>query len=71
MQYQGYRRRQQSDDRRFDNWIEAFRGTRILEDTLTGERHNVNLAYSREIVDRLNQGDPGRYREIPLADLGR
>jgi hypothetical protein len=71
MQYQGSRRRQQSGDRRFDNWIENFRGTRIVEDTHTGTRATVDLGHSTEIVRRLNDQEPGRYREIPLRDLNR
>jgi len=71
MQYQGYRRRQQSDDRRFDNWIETFRGTRIVEDTHTGIRGTVDLGHSTEIVRKLNEQEPGRYREIPLGELNR
>jgi hypothetical protein len=65
------RDRDQSLQRTHDNWTEAFRGTRIILDTDTDERRNVNLAYSREIVERLNQREPDRYREIPLSELNR
>jgi hypothetical protein len=71
MQYQGYRRQQQSDDRRFDNWSEAFRGTRIVEDTHTGTHATVDLGISTDIVRKLNEQEPGRYREIPLRELNR
>jgi hypothetical protein len=52
------------------NWTEAFRGTRIVEDTRTGQWRDVDLAYSADTVRRLNEreGYP-RYREIPLRDL--
>ena len=41
-------------------------------DTRTGTRRDVNLGYSTEIVQRLNQQEGrDRYREIPLQDLSR
>ena len=60
------RGREDSLQRMHDNWTEALRGTRIIEDTLTRERRNVNLSYSTEIVNQLNRQEPGRYQEIPL-----
>jgi len=63
--------RQQAEQRMADNWTEAFRGTRVIEDTRTGTRADVPLGYSAEIVDRLNRQSPGRYREIPLRELNR
>jgi hypothetical protein len=64
--------RAQAQQRMHDKWTEVFRGTRIVEDTLTGERRTVDLAYSREIVQRLNEIEgPGRYREIPLWQLNQ
>jgi hypothetical protein len=63
--------RQQAEQRMADNWTEAFRGTRVVEDTRTGTRAHVPLGDSAEIVERLNRHSPGRYREIPLRDLNR
>ena len=62
--------RNRAQDRMHANWTEAFRGTRIVEDTRTGRWHDVDLAYSADTVRRLNEreGSP-RYREIPLRDL--
>ena len=41
-------------------------------DTPTGTRRDVNLGYSTEIVQRLNQQEGyERYREIPLRDLNQ
>jgi hypothetical protein len=62
--------RSRAQDRMNANWTEAFRGTRIVEDTRTGRWHDVDLAYSGDTVRRLNEreGYP-RYREIPLRDL--
>jgi len=55
-----------------DNWTEAFRGTRVVEDTRTGTRGDVNLGYSTEIVRRLNQQEGyERYRVIPLQELNQ
>jgi hypothetical protein len=64
--------RNQAQDRSNANWTEAFRGTRIVEDTRTGQWRDVDLAYSADNVRRLNEreGYP-RYREIPLRDLNR
>lgn len=64
------RSRDQSLQRMHDNWTEAFQGTRIILDTATGNRVQGNLAYTREIVQRLNEREGGdRYREIPLREL--
>ena len=62
--------RNRAQDRMHANWTEAFRGTRIVEDTRTGRWQDVDLAYSADTVRRLNEreGSP-RYREIPLRDL--
>lgn len=51
-----------------DDAVEVLRGTRAIEDTKTGERANVNLGDSDEIVDGLNKTDPDRYRQIRLRD---
>jgi hypothetical protein len=64
--------RNQALNRIHNNWTEAFRGTRVVEDTRTGTRYDVNLGYSTEIVQRLNQQEGSeRYREIPLRDLNQ
>ena len=66
------RNQERARDRMHDNWTEAFRGTRVVEDTRTGTRRDVNLGYSTEIVQRLNQQEGyERYREIPLRDLNQ
>jgi hypothetical protein len=64
--------RERSQQRIHDKWTEVIRGTRIVEDTLTGERRDVGLGYSHEIVRRLNEGaGTDRYREIPLWQLNQ
>ena len=68
---QSTQNRHQAEQRIADNWTEVLRGTRVIEDTRTGTRVDANLAYSAEIVDRLNRQSPGRYREIPLRELSR
>ena len=64
--------RERSQQRIHDKWTEVIQGTRIVEDTLTGERRDVDLGHSKEIVRRLNQGEgTDRYREIPLWQLNQ
>ncbi len=64
--------RARSEQRIHDKWTEVIRGTRIVEDTLTGERRDVDLGYSKDIVRRLNEAEgPDRYREIPLWQLNQ
>jgi hypothetical protein len=48
---------------------EIIRGYRTVEDTQTGYRKDVDLGYSKEIVDKLNEKEGyNRYKEIPLRD---
>lgn len=64
--------RARAQQRMHDKWTEVIRGTRIVEDILTGERGTVDLSYSKEIVRRLNEIDgSGRYQEIPLWQLNQ
>jgi hypothetical protein len=66
---QATQNRQRSLDRSHADWTEAIRGTRTIVDTRTGDRANVDLHYARDIVRKLNQREPDRYREVPLRDL--
>ena len=69
---QGSANRQGVQQRTHDKWIEVFQGTRIVEDSLTGERGDVNLGWSKKIVQKMNQAEGHeRYREIPLWQLNR
>ena len=47
---------------------EVIRGYRTMEDTASGNRTTVDLGHIDNVVDKLNEGDPGRYRQIPLRD---
>ncbi len=47
---------------------EVIRGSRTVEDTQTGHRTSVDLGNVDQIVDKLNEHDPGRYIQIPLRD---
>jgi hypothetical protein len=48
---------------------EIIRGYRTVEDTQTGYHKDVDLGYSKEIVDKLNEKEGyNRYKEIPLRD---
>jgi hypothetical protein len=55
-------------DRSFADFDEVIVGYRTVEDTTTGARHSVNLGNAHDIVERLNEYDPGRYKEVPLKD---
>jgi hypothetical protein len=50
------------------NEDEIIRGDRTVVDTTTGEKTSVDLGNVDQVVDNLNAGDPGRYKEIPLRD---
>ena len=64
--------RERAEQRIHDKWTEVFRGTRIVEDTQTGRRGDVDLAWSRDFVRKLNEREGyGRYREIPLWQLNQ
>jgi hypothetical protein len=64
--------RQRSEEKVHNMWIEVIRGTRIVEDTDTGRRTDVNLGWSTEIVQTLNHAEGrDRYREIPLWELNQ
>ena len=71
MQYRGYRRDQTRRDASFGGWRENFMGVRVVEDSRTGTRSTVDHGHSTELVQKLNQQDPGRYREIPLRELNQ
>jgi hypothetical protein len=66
---QASQNRQRSLERSHADWTEAFRGTRTIVDTRTGERAHVDLHYARDIVRTLNKREPGRYQEVPLREL--
>ncbi len=47
---------------------ETIRGYRTVEDITAGDRTSVDLGDVHRIVEKLNEHDPGRYREVPLRD---
>lgn len=61
-------RQEMAADRGFADQDEIIRGYRAVEDTQTGQQADVNLEDAHAIVDKLNEGDPGRFIEIPLRD---
>jgi hypothetical protein len=50
------------------NEDEIIRDYRDVEDTTTGEKTSVDLGNVDDVVNNLNQADPGRYKEVPLRD---
>jgi hypothetical protein len=67
-QNQDWQRNQLNQSRSNDDFDEMIRGYRTVEDTRTGEKKSVDLGNVDNIVDSLNQNDPGRYQQIPLRD---
>jgi len=55
-------------DRSAADFDEVIRGYRTMEDTRTGEHTSQNLGDIHEMVEKLNEAYPGRYKEIPLRD---
>lgn len=48
---------------------EVIRGYRTVEDTETGERHEANLGWVDNVVDKMNENAGyARYKAIPLRD---
>ena len=47
---------------------EVIRGYRTVYDTESGNRSSADLGNVNEIVNSLNERDPGRYIQIPLRD---
>lgn len=63
--------RSRSFDRSLADWTEVFRGSRVVEDTRTGERTDLDIGWVDRQVERLNEAAGyERYRQIPLRDLG-
>jgi hypothetical protein len=71
MHWQGMRNRSKQEDDMRVAWRQQHIGVSVVEDTRTGTRSTVNHGHSTELVNRLNEQDPGRYREIPLSELNR
>jgi hypothetical protein len=55
-------------DRTNTDFDEVIRGYRTIEDTQTGDHASADLGNVNEIVNSLNEHDPGRYIQIPLRD---
>lgn len=71
MHWQGMRNRSKREDDMRAAWREQHIGVRVVEDTRTGTQSTVEHGHSTELVRRLNEQEPGRYREIPLRELSR
>ena len=69
MQWQGMRNQSRRHDDMYAAWREQHIGVRVVEDTIGGTRRTVELGHSTELVRKLNEREPGRYREIPLREL--
>jgi len=70
--FDGYLKSIQHDslltDRSNTDFDEVVRGFRTVYDTQTDERAPADLGNVDEIVNSLNERDPGRYIQIPLRD---
>jgi len=67
-QNKAWERRSLETSRSNTDFDEVIRGDRTVLDTETGNRTSVDLGNVDRIVDKLNEGDPGRYKQIPLRD---
>lgn len=67
-QNKAWERRQLQESRSFADFDEVIVGDRTVLDTATGNRSSVDLGNVDAIVNRLNEADPGRYKQIPLRD---
>jgi hypothetical protein len=65
---QSVRNRELVNERTNADFDEVIRGYRTVEDTSTGYRTSVDLGNVHDVVEKLNEADPGRYKEIPLKD---
>ena len=64
----GWEQNLQTQARSNDDFSEATRGSRTIQDTRTGEKASVNSGNIDAPVDALNAQDPDRYELIPLRD---
>jgi hypothetical protein len=71
MRWQGMRNRSRRQDDMYAAWREQHIGVSTVEDTHTGTRSTLDHGHSAELVRKLNEQEPGRYREIPLGELNR
>jgi hypothetical protein len=71
MHWQGMRNRSKLEDDMRAAWRQQHIGISVIEDTITGTQRPVDHGHSTELVNKLNEQEPGRYREIPLHELNR
>jgi hypothetical protein len=67
-QNRNWEKNQNATSRSNDDFDEVLRGYRTVEDTRSGVKTSVDLGNVDVVVDKLNEADPGRYRQIPLRD---
>jgi hypothetical protein len=67
-QNRNWEKNQNATSRSHDDFDEVLRGYRTVEDTRSGVKTSVDLGNVDIVVDKLNEADPGRYRQIPLRD---
>jgi hypothetical protein len=67
-QNRNWEKNQNATSRSHDDYDEVLRGYRTVEDTRSGVKTSVDLGNVDVVVDKLNEADPGRYRQIPLRD---
>ena len=71
MHWQGMRNQSKREDDMRAAWRQQHIGISVVEDTITGTQRPVDHGHSTELVRKLNEQEPGRYREVPLSELNR
>ena len=69
MRWQWMRNQSRRHDDMYAAWREQHIGVRVVEDTIAGTQRHVDHGHSTELVRKLNEQEPGRYREISLREL--
>ncbi len=67
-QNQAWANRELAQSRSNADFCEVIRGYRTVEDTRTGTQGTADLGDVNHVVDKLNESDPGRYKQVPLRD---
>ncbi|HET6250811.1 MAG TPA: hypothetical protein VFE47_24185 [Tepidisphaeraceae bacterium] len=67
-QHRSWEHNQLIQSRSFADFDETIIGYRTVVDTNTGDRHSIDLGNVHDVVNHLNEFQPGRFKELPLRD---